>query len=185
MELLRCGSANHWPARRGFLRPLVRTRSGGVNFDLVDRDREDPYARRGGTPRRLAVWVWYPAAPRTGASPGAYLPGVWRTTSWLWGLHASRLRAHAREAADPAAGAFPLIMFSPSVNPPLCYTALLQELASHGYSAAGISHTYECIPLTVFADAPPRLARLQVSGAPLLLRGSGLTRSISGSGRMS
>jgi hypothetical protein len=56
------------------------------------------------------------------------------------------VRAHAREAADPADGAFPLILFSPSVNPPLCYTALLQQLASHGYIAAGISHTYESRP---------------------------------------
>jgi dienelactone hydrolase len=155
----------------GFPAPTGPHAVGRVNFDLVDRDREDPYARRGGAPRRLAVWVWYPAAPRTGASPGAYLPGVWRTTSWLWGLHASRVRAHAREAADPAEGAFPLILFSPSVNPPLCYTALLQELASHGYIAAGISHTYESIPLTVFADAPPRLARLASLGGALAAPG--------------
>jgi hypothetical protein len=139
---------------------------GRLSSDLVDREREDPYARRGGTPRRLAVWVWYPAAPWTGGSPGANLPGLWRTTSWLWGPRASRVRAHAREAADPADGAFPLVLFSPSVNPPLCYTALLQELASHGYVAAGISHTYESIPLTVFADAPPRLARLPAYGPP-------------------
>lgn len=144
---------------------------GLVGFDLVDRDREDPYARRGGTPRRLAVWAWYPAAPRTGGSPGAYLPGVWRTTSWLWGLHGSRVRVHAREAANPADGAFPLVLFSPSVNPPLCYTALLQELASHGYIAVGISHTYEAIPLTVFADAPPRLARLASLGGALAAPG--------------
>jgi hypothetical protein len=142
-----------------------------VNFDVVDRDREDPYARRAGTARRLAVWVWYPAAPRTGALPGAYLPGVWRTTSWLWGLHASRVRAQAREAPDPADGAFPLILFSPSANPPPCYTALLQELASHGYIAAGISHPYESLPLTVFADAPPRLARLASLGGALAAPG--------------
>lgn len=105
--------------------------------------------------------------PTDRASPCAYQPGVWRTTSWLRGPHTSRVRAHAREAADPADGAFPLILFSPSVNPPLCYTALLQQLASHGYIAAGISHTYESIPLTVFADAPPRLARLASLGGAL------------------
>jgi hypothetical protein len=104
----------------GFPAPTGPHAVGRVNLDLVDRDREDPCARRGRTPRRLAVWVWYPAAPGTGASPGAYLPGVWPTTSWLWGLHASRVRAHAREAAAPADSPFPLILFSPSVNPPLC-----------------------------------------------------------------
>jgi hypothetical protein len=158
MELLRCGSAKPPAGEAAFPAPTRPHAVGRVNFDLVDRDREDPYARRGGTPRRLAVWVWYPAAPRTGASPGAYLPGVWRATSWRWGYTPPACGPTPGEAADPADGAFPLILFLPSVNPPLCYTALLQELASHGYIGAGISHTYESIPLTVFADAPPRLA---------------------------
>jgi hypothetical protein len=30
---------------------------GRLNFNLVDH-REDPYPRRGGIPRGLAVWLW-------------------------------------------------------------------------------------------------------------------------------
>jgi hypothetical protein len=39
----------------GFPVPTGPHAVGRVNFDLVDRDREDPYARRGKTPRGLAV----------------------------------------------------------------------------------------------------------------------------------
>jgi hypothetical protein len=95
------------------------------------------------------------------------------------------VRAHAHKAAEPEEGAFPLVLVSPSVNPPLLYTALFQELTTHGYIAARISHTYESVPLSVFADAPPRLARLASLGARLPLRGNGPTRSISSSGRRS
>ncbi|MCC6790664.1 MAG: hypothetical protein IT336_03210 [Thermomicrobiales bacterium] len=67
----------------------------------------------------------------------------------------------------PADGSFPLVLFSPSANPPHLYSAILQELASHGYIAVGICHTYEPMPLTVFADARPRLARLSSLGGAL------------------
>lgn len=144
---------------------------GRLAFDLLDEGREDPYARRPGTPRRLAVWVWYPAASISGRSSSAYLPGAWRTTSWLWGLHATRLRTQSFDAAEPAPGPFPLVVFSPSANPPHCYAGLLQELASHGYIVAGISHTYECMPLSVFAEARPRLARLASLGGALAAPG--------------
>ena len=51
------------------------------------------------------------------------------------------------------------MIFSPSGNPPLVYAALLEELASHGYVVAGISHTYESMPMSVFADGRARLMR--------------------------
>ena len=40
------------------------------------------------------------------ASLGAYLLGVWRTTSWLWRLHASRVQAQAAEARTWRTGPF-------------------------------------------------------------------------------
>jgi hypothetical protein len=153
--------------------PTGRHAVGRLAFDLVDSDRPDPFARRD-TPRRLAVWVWYPASRRAGDQATVpYLPGAWRATSWIWGLHCSAVRVHATEGAPPAStdGGFPLVLFSPSANPPLCYTGLLEELASHGYVVAGISHTYEVIPLSVFAEAHPRLFRPASTGGALATPG--------------
>jgi dienelactone hydrolase len=141
-------------------------------IDVVDPDRLDPYARRRATPRKLSVAVWYPAAAGTGA-PCAYLPGAWRTVGWTWGLGARRVRTHARAGAASAGDdRFPLIVFSPSANPALCYTALLEDLASHGYVVAGISHTYESMPVTAFASGWPRLVRLASLGGGLSRPGS-------------
>jgi hypothetical protein len=148
---------------------------GRVALDLVDADRRDPYARRRGTRRKLAVWIWYPGAqPADRGRGGPYLPGAWRTTSWMWGLRGSGVRAHAADGPPPArpAHGFPLVVFSPSANPPLCYSALLQEIASHGYVVAGISHTYEVMPLSVFVRGLPRPTRLQSLGGALAAPGN-------------
>ena len=146
---------------------------GRIALDLVDRDRNDPFARRPGTPRKLAVCVFYPARAG-GSTPAPYLPGAWRATSWLWGLNAARATGHAVEGAPPAESGhgFPLVAFSPSANPPHLYAALLGELASHGFVVAGIAHTYEVIPLTAFAASPPRLFRPVSTGGALARSGS-------------
>jgi hypothetical protein len=72
---------------------------GRVALDLVDDGREDPFARRRGTPRRLAVWVWYPAvreAPRRAD-----------VTRGVWGLAiATGVAFHA--VTGPSSGAVPM-----------------------------------------------------------------------------
>jgi dienelactone hydrolase len=146
---------------------------GRVRFDLTDPSRPDPFARRRGTPRRLALVAWYPA-DTGGKAAGPYLPGAWRTTSWMWGLGARHVRAHAVDDAAPRSdgSGFPLVVFSPSANPALCYTALLTELASHGYVVVGISHPYESMPLTVYRSGWPRLTRLASLGGALARPGT-------------
>ena len=47
--------------------------------------------------------------------------------------------------------AYPVLVLSPSVFPPLLLAAIAEELASHGYVVAGVNHTYETA-VTVFAD---------------------------------
>src|SRR5262245_24923870 len=134
-----------------FPAPTGAHRVGRLALDLTDEDRPDPYARRGGK-RRLGVWVWYPAVPAAGAKPAAYLPGWWRLLGPVWGFRPSRVRVRAVEGApvDGEGGPFPVLVFSPSGNPPHFYSALVEELASHGYVVAGIAHTYETIPITAF-----------------------------------
>jgi dienelactone hydrolase len=145
---------------------------GRCRFDLEDPSRTDPYARRRGVARKLAITAWYPAAVGDGTS-AAYLPGAWRPVSWMWGLRARRVTTNSVTAAPPLdAARFPLVVFSGSANPALCYAALLEEVASHGYVVAGISHPYESMPVTAFASGWPRLTRLRSLGGALARPGS-------------
>jgi dienelactone hydrolase len=153
---------------------------GRVLFDWTDTERVDPYARQRDERRRLAVWAWYPAAG-PGAGPGAappagppaardrYLPGWWRLTGAFMGFRPGAVRIHAVRDAPPAhdGGRWPVVVFSPSGNPPLLYSALLEELASHGYAVVGISHTYETVPVSVLADGKVRLLRTASVGGAL------------------
>jgi hypothetical protein len=77
----------------------------------------------------------------------------------VWGFRSSNVKVHAvpDAATDPAGGPYPVLVFSPSANPPLFYAALLEELASHGYVVVGISHTYETIPFSVLPDGGLRV----------------------------
>ena len=87
-------------------------------------------------------------------------------SSVLWGFNARRVRPRALEDAPAAVGAHPLVLFSPAGNPPLQYEALFAELASHGYVVAGLSHTYETIPVSAFVGGGVRLmSRKSVGGA--------------------
>jgi dienelactone hydrolase len=130
--------------------PTGTHRVGRLALDLTDERRPDPYARRDAR-RRLGVWVWYPAAPAAGRRPAEYLPGWWRVLGPVWGFRPSRVRVGAvADAPVDGDGRFPVLVLSPSANPPHFYTALCEELASHGFVVAGISHTYETIPITAF-----------------------------------
>ena len=142
-------------------------------LDVVDATREDPYSRRRHVPRVLPVTLWYPAEKAAASrQPGAYLPGAWRCVSWLWGLGARRTGTHAVDGAVPVDGLLPLVVLSPAANPALCHTAIAEELASHGYVVAGISHPYESMPVTAYADRWPRLTRLKSLGGALSAPGS-------------
>jgi hypothetical protein len=145
-------------AEGSFPAPTGAHRVGRLALDLTDERRPDPYARRAAR-RRLGVWVWYPGTPSAGARPGDYLPGWWRVLGPVWGFRPSRVRVRAiTDARVDAEGApFPVLAFSPSGNPPHFYTALFEELASHGYVVVGISHTYETIPISVLPDGGVRL----------------------------
>lgn len=155
----------------GLPRPTGPYAVGRTERDWTDADRADPYARRPAA-RRLAVWVWYPAVA-SAAAPAPYLPGLWKATALTLGI-AGGVRPHAVRDAAPAPDAprWPVVVFSPSANPPLVYAALIEELASHGYVVAGISHTYEPMPLSVFADGRARLMRAASTGGALRTSGS-------------
>ncbi|WAL63844.1 alpha/beta hydrolase [Amycolatopsis cynarae] len=121
---------------------------GRTILDLTDGTRTDPLAPRPGMPRELSVWLWYPASPGPGAQPAPYTPGAWA------GLHLGSLpglgetgfgNVHDHAFADvPAApGRFPVAVLEPGMGfAAPQYTALAENLASHGYLVAGVTPTY-------------------------------------------
>ena len=139
--------------------PTGPYRVGRITYDWMDDSRHDPYARKVGVKRELPVWVWYPAEPTSGADPGVYLPGWWKSIGLIWSFDPARVRAHAISDAPVASDrdGYPVLVFSPSGSPPHSYTSLSEELASHGYVVAGIAHTHEPIPLTAFANGRIKL----------------------------
>ena len=140
---------------------------GRVSFDWVDESREEifrskqeknagPAKRR---KRELMVWFWYPAAPDAGAKPGAYLPGKWGRAlerergPFLW-QRLDWVQAHAIPDAPVSAAqpGYPVLIFSTGYGRvPTDYTALAEELASHGYVVVGIANTYSA-PVVAFPD---------------------------------
>jgi len=115
----------------------------------TDSARPDPVdATRA---RELPVWIWYPAAPVSGAVPQPVLPAAWQarrieTLTAKLGPEVARAAAslpvHARADAPLAAGTsrFPILLFTPGLGwLPSDYSVLLEELASHGYVVVGLA----------------------------------------------
>src|SRR5436305_7404527 len=74
--------------------PTGPFRVGRTITEWTDPARVDPLAPAPGTPRRLAVWLWYPATPGPAAAPAAYTPGPWA------GLHLGGAMAWAETRFD-------------------------------------------------------------------------------------
>lgn len=147
---------------------------GRTQFDWVDTARMDPLADVPATPRAVNVWLWYPAAVMPASRPAPYLPASWRTAAGhsesfvnraangLLGLVAVARapRSHAYRDAPPAAAPapFPVLIMQPGMGLAAPdYTALAEDLASHGYVVVGLNET-DSSDLVTFADGHYALA---------------------------
>jgi dienelactone hydrolase len=126
-----------------------RNAVGRQEFDWVDKtraDRLDP-RRPGHQPRRLSVWMWYPARRGPGSS-GSYAPGAWDTLHFpgvvgLGETSFSRIRIRAVEGAEPLRRQHVLVVLAPGLGLAAPqYQSLAETLASHGYVVAGYTPTY-------------------------------------------
>jgi len=126
---------------------------GTVAWRVTDAARSETFAGTG-VRRQVEVLAWYPAAPGHG-KPAPYLreglaelpPGL-RTA--LGSLAA--VRTHASLDAPPVASPkkLPVLVFSHGFGGiPSSYTALLEDLASHGYAVLSIVHPYEATAATL------------------------------------
>ena len=98
--------------------------------------------------RELVAWIWYPARACEGKR-AEYLPSAWREalarsggvlmTDFLT-RDLAQVRVHSCENADlaPGPGRFPVVILRSGGGAPVVdYTALAEDLASHGYVVVG------------------------------------------------
>src|SRR5206468_6315070 len=109
-----------------------------------------------GDSRQVEVIAWYPAAaPRRSGTLAPYLrEGLPEVRTFATVLRASRaafdglekVRTHAELDAAPRVGPrkLPVLVFSAGYTGiPSSHTALLEDLASHGYAVLNVVHPYE------------------------------------------
>lgn len=99
--------------------------------------------------REIMVHVWYPAEHPLTASAAAYLPDLelfksFYPESRLAILGSLRSHAVADAAIAPGRDRYPVLIFSPGGGvSAYFYSAVIEELVSHGYIVAAIDHTFE------------------------------------------
>ena len=125
---------------------------GTTSWRLTDRARPETFAAAGEF-RQIEVIAWYPAAPRGGTMAPYLREGVAevRPFAKLFGAELALdkvegVRTHAELDAPPARTpqTLPVLVFSHGyTGMPSSYTALMEELASHGYAVLSVVHPYE------------------------------------------
>lgn len=139
------------PHRRAALRSVRASRGSAATRRLGLVSRRPSVGRTG---RGLPPWLV--AHPRAGV-------GI----SSVAGPRSLGRRRSSRRRGQP----FPILLFSPSGNPPHFYTELFEELASHGYVVAGIAHTYETIPISALPKGGVRLSNPKSLGGAFSIPG--------------
>ena len=124
---------------------------GRVARQFNDDSRRDATDPRGG-PRRLAVWIWYPASgtgPGRANGPSApYAPGLWAALRFSGPVGVAeqdftRLHTHSRVDAAPDGSRFPVVVLEPGMGfSALQYTSIAESLASSGFVVAGVTPTH-------------------------------------------
>ncbi len=169
---------------------------GRTLFDWTDTTRYDPFETS--KKRELMVWVWYPVTATNKCRRAAYLPGKWGESAakgHAFDLHmklnegklslfiprppVSALSiqniktASYENALIDSAKSFPVLFFSPGLGMmPTDYTAILENIASHGYIVVGVNPTH-FVGSTYFSNGT------SVGGIPILSRFENLENFIS------
>jgi predicted dienelactone hydrolase len=139
---------------------------GRTIYRWTDEARLETYTSQEDDQRGLSIWVWYPAGETT-SEPAPYMTkGMNALFQPLLGLDAAQIHSHAiaDTVADIEQAPYPVLVFSPGngLNSVL-YTALLEEIASHGYIVVGIDHSYNAL-FTTLSDGQVVGAAAEASG---------------------
>jgi dienelactone hydrolase len=134
---------------------------------MTDPSRPDPFATDG-RPRELAVWIWYPAVPGSTGPAAPYIPASWADLVENEGPFSQDLRAvDAHAIADaPLEGHPPAVVLLPGLGQPVAsYTALAEDLASHGFAVVGVNPTGSTAVVFPDGHTAPATSLGQVEGA--------------------
>ena len=147
---------------------------GVRDFELSDNSRKGVLAAGDDEPRRLLVRVWYPAGEVAGLSPRPYFNEIEAETTasglgsvmgmpffFQYLKHSSTNSYENAPLVDEAENQ-PVVIYSHGYTSfPGQNTALLEELASHGYIVYSVQHTYDSSPVVFpngdVADLDPAL----------------------------
>jgi hypothetical protein len=140
---------------------------GRIAYHWTDPTRTEPFSTANGAKREVIVHVWYSANAQSNAPTWPYLPDfsllekcaseaeMKRLLGTAYeSVKSGALRTHAMQNAkiSSASKQYPLLLFSPGFGEySLTYSAMLEELASHGYVVAAIDHPYDAT-CVVFPD---------------------------------
>jgi dienelactone hydrolase len=116
---------------------------GRTEIALTDAGRPDAFAADGRA-RELAVWIWYPAVAGSAGAAAPYLPAAWAPlVNNEWVFFQDYNAVHTNSIADaPLDGSPPVVVLMPGLGQPVAsYSALAEDLASHGYAVVGINPT--------------------------------------------
>jgi hypothetical protein len=120
-------------------RPTGKYPVGTRMLHLIDPDRAEMHAGAWPGNREITVQLWYPAA--TAKWPRAMYRRRNETT--LRSSYQAVLPTHSLQDAPVASGRFPVVLYNPAWHGFRHRgTFMTQELASHGFVVAGISHPY-------------------------------------------
>ena len=116
---------------------------GRMELALIDTARPDPFASDARA-RELTVWIWYPAVGRSTGAAAPYLPSAWAPLVNNLGPLSQDLTAVRTNsiANAPLDGRPPVVVLMPGLGQPVAsYSALAEDLASHGDAVVGINPT--------------------------------------------
>src|ERR1039457_4342875 len=137
------------PLRRTSPPPAGPAHVGVASLHLIAHARRDPWVPAHPV-RQLMISIWYPASDTARYPEAPWLPPA-AAAHFLQGMHIPpaliRLPlTHGHEGApvDRGAGRLPVVLFSPgSKMDRSSDTALVEDLASHGYAVVTIDHTHD------------------------------------------
>jgi dienelactone hydrolase len=129
--------------------PTGPHRIGTVALHLIDRSRTDPWVPEE-VVRELMVQVWYPARDVRRFPRAPWVSPAFAALINPPGSGVELPLTHAHTGAPAAPGNRPVVLYSPGFGVErTAGTALVEELASHGYIVVTIDHTHDS-PLVEF-----------------------------------
>lgn len=136
---------------------------GRTTYVWVNHAQNDDLAPSPEVKREVLVWIWYPSAGSSAATPAEYLPSPWRTAlARSSGVLMSQFltrdprMVHPHSSLDPGVSlgqrSYPVVIMRAGGGALTTdFTTLAEDLASHGYVVVGFDAPYRTF-VVVFPD---------------------------------